>query len=157
MTEPNLTVRPTEAGDIPALQPVLDETELFPRDMLPDLMTGYLAGDGPDAWLTCMKHDRPVGFCFAEPEALADGTWNMRAIAVLPKVQGQGAGRALVAALEARLAEGGGRVLIADTSGIDAFADTRAFYDRAGYTAEARIRDFWGPGDDKVVYWKALT
>ena len=97
------------------------------------------------------------GFCYAEPETLADGTWNMLAIAVHPDAQGKGCGAELCAALEATLGARGQRVLIAETSGTDEFAGTRAFYARAGYTEEARIRDFWGPGDDKVVFWKSLA
>ena len=51
----------------------------------------------------------------------------------------------------------GARILIADTSGTEAFAPPRAFYAANGYAEEARIRDFWATGDDKVVFWKALT
>ena len=80
----------------------------------------------------------------------------MLAIAILPKRQGGGKGGAIVAALEAHLAESGNRVLIADTSGTDDFAQTREFYRKNGYVEEARIRDFWAEGDDKIVFWKAL-
>ena len=55
-----------------------------------------------------------------------------------------------------RLQASGNRVLIVDTSGTESFSGTRRFYNRCGYTEEARIRDFWGPGDDKIVFWKAL-
>ena len=36
------------------------------------------------------------------------------------------------------------------------FAGQRAFYVRLGYHEEARIREFYGPDDDKVIYWKHL-
>jgi ribosomal protein S18 acetylase RimI-like enzyme len=151
-------IRPTHRSDIPALQAVLDATDLFPSDMLPDMVRGFLSGDETgDLWLTCAVDDTAVGFCFARPEQLADGTWNMLAIAVNPEVQGRGYGRDIVAQLERDLAALGGRVLIADTSGTDAFAKTRAFYHRCGYVEEARIRDFWTAGDDKVVFWKRLS
>jgi ribosomal protein S18 acetylase RimI-like enzyme len=47
-------------------------------------------------------------------------------------------------------------VLLVHTSGLPAFARTRAFYRRAGYAEEARIRAFYAAGEDEVVFWKAL-
>ena len=153
-----MKIRPTKQEDIIALQKVLDGTELFPSEMLPDMLSGFLSKTkGEDIWLTCEAEAGPVGFCYAVPEQLAEGTWNMLAIAVLPDVQGSGCGGEITAALEAALRDQDARILIADTSGTDAFAQTRSFYQKQGYTQEARIRDFWGPGDDKVVFWKALS
>lgn len=80
----------------------------------------------------------------------------MLAIAVLPQCQGKGAGAAIVKHLEGVLRERGQRILIADTSGTKAFARTRQFYRKNGYTEEARIRDFWAAGNDKVVFWKSI-
>ena len=42
------------------------------------------------------------------------------------------------------------------TSGVPGFAGQRAFYSRLGFIREARIRDFYEPGDDKIVYWKNI-
>jgi len=152
-----MTIRLTLKDDLPALQEVLHGTELFPADMLPEMISGFL--DDPhsaEIWLTCETDGVASGFCYATPEALTEGTWNMLAIAVLPAQQGQGSGAAIVRHLEQMLARMGARVLIADTSGTESFARTRAFYVQNGYAEEARIRDFWAAGDDKVVYWKAL-
>lgn len=57
---------------------------------------------------------------------------------------------------EAHLQSLGQRLLIVDTSGTDDFALTRQFYATSGYEEEARIRDFWGEGDDKVIFRKSL-
>ena len=154
MTQPE--IRPTIAPDLPALQQVLAATELFPAEMLPDMIAPALAGFNEDSWLTCLQDGAPVGLCYTAPEELTEGTWNMRAIAVLPAAQGLGLGAALVAAVEADLREQGARVLIVDTSGTDDFAPTRAFYTKNGYTEEARVRDFWADGDDKVIFRKGL-
>lgn len=151
-------VRPTKSEDIPALQIVLDQTGLFPSELLPDMMSDFLSHeDSPSIWLTCETDGLAVGFCYATPEELTDGTWNMLAIAVHPSNQGGGYGGAIVQHLEAVLREHGHRVLIADTSGKDGFAQTREFYRKNGYVEEARIRDFWAAGDDKVIFWKLLS
>ena len=49
------------------------------------------------------------------------------------------------------------RVLIVETSSTDQYVLTRAFYRNHGYDEEARIRQFYGPEDDKVVFWKSLS
>jgi ribosomal protein S18 acetylase RimI-like enzyme len=87
---------------------------------------------------------------------MTDGTFNLLAIAVDAASQRSGTGRAIVGGLEDRLRGKGARVLIVETSALEAFAGTRAFYAHQGYAEEARLRDFYTEGEDKVVYWKHL-
>ncbi len=146
----------TSIDDVPALKEVLDKTELFPSEMLSDMLSPTLTGETEAFWLTCRYDGKAVGFCYTVPEELADGTWNMLALAVHPELQGNGLGTALVQAAERHLREKGERILIVDTSGSDEFALTRRFYAQSGYKEEARIRDFWAEGDDKVTFRKPL-
>ena len=154
MTNP--TIKFTSAEDVVSLQSVLDETELFPSELLPDMLAPALAGETDAFWLTCHYGGEAVGLCYTVPEELADGTWNMLALAVRPDLQGKRLGQALVQAAEQHLKDQGQRILIVDTSGTDAFDQTRKFYAQNGYQEEARIRDFWADGDDKIVFRKAL-
>lgn len=165
MTKPKfddtrVAVRPSKADDIAPLQAVLDGTELFPSEMLPDMIGGFLnpsSGDEPsDLWLTATLDGEPMGLCFAKPEDLTDGTWNMLALAVLPSNQGAGLGAHMTSACETAVKERGARILIVDTSGTDDFALTREFYEKQRYEPEARIRDYWAEGDDKVTLRKKL-
>ncbi len=55
-----------------------------------------------------------------------------------------------------RLPPGLARVLLIETSSTPQYEATRAFYSVKGYTHEATVRDFYGPGDDKIVFWKLL-
>ncbi len=80
----------------------------------------------------------------------------MRALAVTPNLQGRGVGTALVAGLELLLQKDGQRMVLVDTSGTEAFARTWEFYEKNAYDVEARIRDYWADGDDKVTYKKGL-
>ena len=137
-------------------QRVLGGTKLFPPDILPEMLQASKAADAPEVWLTADDDGQAVAFCYAAPEQLTEGTWNMRAIAVLPEHQGQSIGAKLTQALENRLRDDGHRILIADTSGTEDFAQIREFYRKRGYTEESRIRDFWSAGDDKVTFRKAL-
>ena len=149
-------IRPTVEADLPALEAIVDATGLFPSELLPEMTQKFLAGDGTDgSWLT-LDDDGPAALAYYVPEPMTEGTWNVLAIAVHPARQGRGHGTALMRHIEEVLAAQGARVLLVDTSGVPAFERTRAFYRGLGYDEEARIRDYWAAGDDKVTFWKAL-
>lgn len=152
----NITIRATVAADIPALTRILDETGLFPSEMLEGLLTPSLTGDSTALWRTGLIDGTAVGLCFATPEDLADRVWNMLALGVLPRCQGQGVGGRIVHQLEADLRAMGQRMLIVDTSGTEAFSRARTFYEQLGYDRAACILDYWSDGDDKVTYRKRL-
>ena len=111
------------------------------------------AGDGDALWLVT---DSLQGVAMVEAEGFADHVWNLRFIAVLPAVRGQGGGRLLLRAAEVAVLEQGARMLLVETDGSAAFTRVRGFYRAAGYDEEARIRDYFGPGQDKVVFRKAF-
>ena len=154
MTHPD--IEQIKEQDLAALAVIVAETELFPPELVPELAAPALEGRSDTIWLVAHLNGQPVGLCFAETEALADRVWNMRALAVAPDRQGGGIGTALVAGLEHLLSQDGQRMVLVDTSGTEGFALTRKFYEANGYDVEARIRDYWAQGDDKVIYRKVL-
>ncbi|MBY0392384.1 MAG: GNAT family N-acetyltransferase [Novosphingobium sp.] len=77
-------------------------------------------------------------------------------MAVDPARQNEGVGTALIAELATRLVTAGNRVLIVETSSLEGYTATQAFYAALGFTREARIRDFYEDGNDKIVLWKRL-
>lgn len=149
-------IRPVAAADLPALKAVIDGVGLFPSEMLDGMVEGHLAAQaGEDIWLTA-DEDGPVAVLFCAPERMTQGTWNNLLLAVHPSRHGRGVGASLLAHVEAVLRERGAHLLLVETSALPAFERTRRFYRFRGYEEEARIRDFYGPGDDKVVFRKAL-
>lgn len=156
MTTP-FSFRPAEPRDVAAIATLAHEADLFPPDLLDDMIAPYFGGAATDRWFVATDgDDRPVGFGFCEHERLTDGTWNLLAIAAQSRLRGQGLGRAMMAFAEDHVRAAGGRLLIVETLGTPAFAGTRRFYARVGYVEEACIRDFYEPGGDKVVFWKTL-
>ena len=149
-------VRKTNRNDIPALQGILDATQLFSSSLLPNMIKPFLAGTGKELWLTCLVDDQPVGLAYVAPEEMTEGTWNLLALAVTPHYQAMGLGTALVYATLDALIESRQRLLIVDTSATNMYDGTRRFYAQIGFEEEARIRDFWSNGDDKVTYRKKL-
>lgn len=152
----NLHTRALSRADLPALATILDGTGLFPSELLPAMAEPFLDGSAAHLWLVVREGEAVLGFAYAEPERMTDDTHNLLAIAVLPVRQNGGVGKMLVRAVERRLAETGGRVLLVETSSLADYEGTRAFYDGLGFEREARIRDFYAEGEDKVVFRKKL-
>ena len=119
-------------------------------------MSAYLERRSEDIWYVGELGNEVVTFGFCEPERMTDGTWNLLAIGVEPAEQGRGHGARMIAHLERLLKERGQRILIVETMGTPELARTREFYLKNGYTEEARIREFYEPGADKVIYWKSV-
>jgi ribosomal protein S18 acetylase RimI-like enzyme len=108
-----------------------------------------------DIWLTDDDNE-PVGMAYIAPERMTEGTWNLYLIAVHPDRQKQGRGKTLLRHVEQMLMERGERILLVETAGTDDFEYVRAFYRQNGYEEEARIREFYAAGVDKIVFRKAL-
>ena len=88
-----------------------------------------------------------------------DGTqtsFDLYWIAVAPEEQRKGLGVQVFNRAEAAMRKAGARHIYADTSSSDRYAPTRGFYQRMGFCEEARLPDFYGPGDGKVIYVKTL-
>ena len=153
-------IRPTTPDDAAALIALAGAIGFESNELeaLSEMLADYFDGDSNSGhfWLTD-DDDAPVGVAYCEPERMTDGTWNLQLIAIQPDRQGQGRGTALLRYVEQALTERRARVLLVETSGLPNFERTRSFYRKCGYDEEARIRDFYKTGDDKIVYRKALA
>lgn len=112
--------------------------------------TGY-------ALFAAERGGRVCGYVCAGSTPLTVSTWHVYWICVHTAAEGTGAGRALEAHLEAFVLSRGGQRLVVETSGRPDYARARRFYEKAGYEAVGRIPDFYGAGDDCVLYCKALA
>lgn len=148
-----MTIRGLLATDLPGLAAVIGATGLFPPELLAGMTAPHLRGEAEEVWRIVPE----VALAYAAPERMTEGCWNMLLIAVDPRRQRAGLGAALVRAVEAEVGARGGRLLLVETSGLPGFAGTRAFYACQGYAEEARIRDFYQAGEDKIVFCKLLT
>ncbi|MXW40419.1 MAG: GNAT family N-acetyltransferase [Synechococcus sp. SB0662_bin_45] len=149
-------IRPAQRSDIPAIKSVTQDVDLFPPDMLDAMIAGYIGQANRDIWFVSVADRQVVGFGFCEPERMTSGTWNLLAIGILTSYRGRGIGRSMMGYLENRLRSAGQRILVVETMGTPEFRQTRAFYNAIGYVEEARIREFYEAGADKIVYWKHL-
>ena len=158
-------MRPAEPIDVDTIKSIAGETEMFGVDDT-GFVDGTVAGilDGTLHGHHFVVHEAEdgvvVGAAYYAPEPFSDRMWNLHFIAVSPLQQGRGIGGVLLDHVERELRHAGpdvAQVLIVETSSTDQYAITRQFYPKQGYVEEARIRRFYGPNDDKVVYWKLIT
>ena len=150
------SIRSSIPGDLSAAKGIIDAVQLFPSELL----DGMFCADTNDPvqsefWLT-FDDGSPMAIAYCAPEAMADGTWNLLLLAVHPDRQSEGIGAQIMSYVETKLSAEGVRVLLVETSGTDEFNRTRAFYSKLGYNEEARIREYYGVGDDKIVFHKYL-
>lgn len=155
------TIRPAKTEDTNTIMNLADAISLFEKEELEELggmLAGYFEGSLGEghSWVVC-EDGGVVGVAYFAPEQYASGVYNMYFIAVHPKYQGKGYGSAIVNYVEKTLAEKGERLLLVETSGLPNFEMTRKFYRKQGYEEEARIRDYYKAGDDKIIFRKALV
>jgi ribosomal protein S18 acetylase RimI-like enzyme len=98
--------------------------------------------------------DELVGYACYGPTPGTDRTFDLYWIAVEPAVQGAGIGTHLLIEVERRLQGQHARMLVIETSSRPEYAPTRRFYERHGYAVAARVREFYAPGDDRVILTK---
>ena len=95
-----------------------------------------------------------IGYACWGPTPATDRTWDLYWIAVDPVLQGAGIGTILLEEVERRLVGQDARMLVVETSSRSDYAATRAFYGRRGYAVAASVRDFYAPGDDRIIFVK---
>ncbi len=100
--------------------------------------------------------DRAVGYTSFGLIACTRSSWDLYWIAVHADMRGKGLGTTLLDESERRIAALGGTRVYIETSARSQYDPTRAFYLARGYHEEARLPDYYGPGDAKVIYVKAL-
>jgi len=156
----NLTFRTTpEKKDIKRIREMIESTGFFydfETDVAVELAeerlengesTGYhfvfAEVDGVTAAYSCFGHIEMTKSCF-------DLYW----IVTHNDFRGKGIGKKLLEETYKEAKSLGCTMIIAETSGREHYAPTRAFYDSAQYTLEATIKDYYDKGDDKLIYIK---
>lgn len=156
-------LRPACVADQASILDLAVASGMFPRDELGEFdasLTAFFGGDlgAEHTWIVADQAGAPglAAAGYYAPEMMSDGAWNLCFIAVQPQHQRAGQGGAILAHTEQAVRQKGGRILLIETSSLAAFEKSRAFYTKHGYDEEARIRDYYATGDDKVVFRKAL-
>jgi len=84
------------------------------------------------------------------------GSVDLYWIAMREDSRGQGLGKKFLLETEKIIRAGGGLKIYVETSSREQYEPTRRFYERCGYQQAAFLKDFYAPGDSKIIYLKTL-
>jgi len=149
-------------GDAEVVRDIISSTGLFRPDEIGiavELVEERIRV-GPASgyhFLFAEREGRVLGYSCYGPVPLTLQSYDLYWIAVRKEAQATGIGRMLLEKSEAAIAGLGGRRVYIETSSKPIYRDTRRFYERNGYRAEATLKEFYSPGDNKVIYVKALS
>jgi ribosomal protein S18 acetylase RimI-like enzyme len=157
-----MSIRPFQKEDIQPLVEILRATEVFREEEINvalELME--IAIEDKDqveyASYTFVDEANSIrGYYCVGPTPMTASTFDLYWIAVDPRVHGQGIGKQLLQHCEEYVRSKGGTLVIAETSSLPKYENTRSFYRRNHYTEASRIKDYYSKGDDLVVYTKNL-
>jgi ribosomal protein S18 acetylase RimI-like enzyme len=124
--------------------------ELISERLAKGEASGYLFvfAESPDG--------RSLGYACYGPTPCTERTFDLYWIAVHETMRGLGLGKRLLAEVEGRLRNIGGGKLIAETSSRRQYEPTQKFYLSCGFDQEARIRDYYAPGEDILYFTKDI-
>jgi GNAT superfamily N-acetyltransferase len=107
-------------------------------------------------WLRLLEDGKVIGFANFGPNPSSVHSYDLYWMAVLEEYRKKHYGSLMLKKSEERIKELGGKIVWIETSGRPLYEPTRHFYTKNGYELEATLRDFYGPGDAKLVYRKEI-
>jgi ribosomal protein S18 acetylase RimI-like enzyme len=152
------SLRPMTAADKPALMALLRDTPEFDEAEIPiaeDVIDSYLACPGRDFCISvAMVSRRLIGYVCWGQTPLTLSTWDIYWMAVTVDCRGIGTGTVLLKDAEEHIQKAGGTLVLIETSSKPNYLNTRRFYLKKGYNKVSRIRDFYAPGDHRLIFEK---
>jgi D-alanine-D-alanine ligase len=147
--------------DVPAVRSIVASSGVFAPheiDIAVELVEEHLARGAASGYhfVFADADGHPIGYACYGPIGCTVGSFDLYWIAVQAASRRHGLGRRLLREVERRVALAGGRRLYIETSSRALYEPTRRFYERCGYKFEARLDDFYTPGDAKIIYVKAV-
>ena len=149
------------AADPAAVRELLDSTGFFypfETDVAVELVEERLAKGVESGYFFVFAEigGRVAGYTCFGPIPCTRGSFDLYWIGVHNDFRGQGLGKELLRRAERIIAAQGGRAIYVETASREQYLPTREFYKRTRYEVEAVLKEFYGPGDDKVIFVKRL-
>ncbi len=158
----NLTFRtiPVKA-DIDRVKEIVESTKFFydhEIEIAVELVTERLLnGESSGYFFVFAELDGvTVAYSCFGPISMSMTSFDLYWIATHNDYRGKGIGKKLLEETCNQARKMGCSIIIAETSGLEHYAPTRAFYISNKFELEARLKDFYAIGDDKLFYTKRI-
>jgi GNAT superfamily N-acetyltransferase len=158
----NLTFRTTPVkSDIKRVMEIVESTKFFydhEVEIAAELVAERLShGESTGYHFVFAEVDGvTVAYSCFGPIIMSTTCFDLYWIATHNDYRGKGIGRKLLDETSEQAKKMGCKILIAETSGLEHYAPTRAFYINNDFTLEATLKDFYTDGDDKLFYTKRI-
>jgi GNAT superfamily N-acetyltransferase len=151
-----------EVSDINRIREIVDSTKFFydhEIDVAVELVEERLnLGESTGYYFVFAEIDGITAAysCFG-PIPMSKTSFDLYWIATHNDYRGKGIGKKLLEETFSQARNMGCKIIIAETSDLPHYAPTRAFYISTGFDLEARLKDFYDIGDDKLFYTKRIA
>ncbi|HEY4671986.1 MAG TPA: N-acetyltransferase, partial [Gemmatimonadaceae bacterium] len=98
-----------------------------------------------------------LGYVSFGPTPLTESTYDLYWIAVDKSKHRGGVGKRLLKFTEEEIARRGGTMLLVETSSQETYGGTIQFYEKTGYELVGKIKEYYKPGDDKLIFMKKVA
>jgi GNAT superfamily N-acetyltransferase len=158
----NITFRTIpEKNDIQRVMEIVESTKFFydhEIEIAAELVAERLShGESTGYYFVFAEVDGVTAAyaCFG-PIIMSKTCFDLYWIATHNDFRGKGIGKKLIEETSNQARKMGCKILIAETSGLDHYTPTRAFYINNSFILEATLKDFYTEGDDKLFYTKRI-
>lgn len=161
MMKPIVFRQEIQPSDVGAILNIVQSSGFFSAEEVElacELACDRLEHDSKSSYqfLFALCDDQVVGYtCYGLIPATSS-SYDLYWIAVNNEMRGLGLGKVLLLETEALIHAAGGKQIYADTSSRSQYRSTQRFYESCGYRSEAVLKDFYSPGDSKIIYSKCL-
>jgi ribosomal protein S18 acetylase RimI-like enzyme len=162
---PNRLIRPLRAADRSGVFRILENAGNFtPEEVATalELIDEWLELGEHSGYLTYVLEAQSEGdsevlgyVCFG-PTPLTESTYDLYWIAVDKLKHRGGVGKRLLKFAEEEMARRGGQMLLVETSSQETYGGTIQFYEKTGYELVGKIKDYYKPNDDKLIFAKRV-
>jgi ribosomal protein S18 acetylase RimI-like enzyme len=123
-----------------------------------EIADDYLNNEDHNAYhfIAAMLQNQMIGFSCYGHIPCTKGSYDLYWIAIHNKLRGKGIGIKLLQETEKQVQIMGGKKIYIETSSTEKYASTQRFYLRQAYALEARLKDYYREGDDKLVFSKSI-